>query len=63
MKPVCLVLGAGAGIGGTVARRFAQEGYHACLCRRSDAAGLDELVGAIERSARQPLSQGDVAQL
>ena len=49
MKPVCLVLGAGAGIGGTVARRFAQEGYHACLCRRSDAAGLDELVGAIER--------------
>ena len=49
MKPVCLVLGAGAGIGGTVARRFAQEGYHACLWRRSDAAGLDELVGAIER--------------
>ena len=49
MKPVCLVLGAGAGIGGTVARRFAQEGYHACLCRRSAAAGLDELVGAIER--------------
>jgi NAD(P)-dependent dehydrogenase (short-subunit alcohol dehydrogenase family) len=47
MKPVCLVLGAGAGIGGTVARRFAQEGYHACLCRRSDAAGLDELVEAI----------------
>ena len=49
MKPVCLVLGAGAGIGGTVARRFAQEGYHACLCRRSDAAGLNELVGAIQR--------------
>ena len=49
MNPVRLVLGAGAGIGETVARRFAQEGYHACLCRRSDAAGLDELVGAIER--------------
>jgi NAD(P)-dependent dehydrogenase (short-subunit alcohol dehydrogenase family) len=48
MKPVCLVLGAGAGIGGTVARRFAQEGYHAHLCRRSDSAGLDKLVGAIE---------------
>ena len=48
MKPVCLVLGAGAGIGGTVAQRFAQEGYHACLCRRSDSAGLDKLVSAIE---------------
>jgi NAD(P)-dependent dehydrogenase (short-subunit alcohol dehydrogenase family) len=48
MKPVCLVLGAGAGIGGTVARRFAREGYHACLCRRSDSAGLDTLVEAIQ---------------
>lgn len=48
MKPVCLVLGAGAGIGGTVARRFAREGYHACLCRRSDADGLKRLVDAIE---------------
>jgi NAD(P)-dependent dehydrogenase (short-subunit alcohol dehydrogenase family) len=47
MKPVCLVLGAGAGIGGTVARRFAQEGYHACLCRRTDSDGLDKLVEAI----------------
>jgi NAD(P)-dependent dehydrogenase (short-subunit alcohol dehydrogenase family) len=48
VKPVCLVLGAGAGIGGTVARRFAQEGYHACLCRRSDANGLKRLVEVIE---------------
>ena len=48
MKPVCLVLGAGAGIGGTVATRFAQEGYHSCLCRRSDQKGLDKLVGNIE---------------
>ena len=48
MKPVCLVLGAGAGIGGTVATRFAQEGYHSCLCRRSDQKGLDNLVGNIE---------------
>lgn len=47
MKPVCFVLGAGAGIGGTVARRFAQDGYHAHLCRRSDSAGLDKLVEAI----------------
>ena len=48
MKPVCLVIGAGAGIGGTVARRFAQEGYHACLCRRSDLEGLNRLVDAIK---------------
>lgn len=47
-KPVCLVIGAGAGIGGNVARRFAREGYHACLARRRDKAGLDRLVGEIE---------------
>jgi len=47
MKPVCLVMGAGAGIGGNVARRFAQEGYHAVLCRRSDLEGLNKLVDAI----------------
>ncbi len=49
MKPVCLVIGAGAGIGGTVGKRFAREGYHAVLCRRSDGAGLAKLVGEIER--------------
>lgn len=47
-KPVCLVLGAGAGIGGNVARRFAREGYHACLARRSDKEGLDKRVAEIE---------------
>lgn len=46
-RPVCLVLGAGAGIGGTVAGRFAREGYHAVLARRTDQAGLDRLVGGI----------------
>ena len=49
MKPVCLVLGAGAGIGGTVAKKFAKEGYHSCLCRRSDQKGLDQLVSDIEQ--------------
>lgn len=49
MKPVCLVIGAGAGIGGNVARRFAQEGYHACVCRRTDETGLQQLVESIER--------------
>ncbi|MDP6979103.1 MAG: SDR family NAD(P)-dependent oxidoreductase [Myxococcota bacterium] len=48
MKPVCLVIGAGAGIGGNVGKRFAQGGYHAVLCRRSDKEGLDRLVGEIE---------------
>ena len=47
MKPVCLIIGAGAGIGGTVGKRFAQEGYHAVLCRRSDVQGLENLVTAI----------------
>ena len=48
VKPVCLVIGAGAGIGGNVGKRFAREGYHAVLCRRSDEPGLDRLVAAIE---------------
>ena len=48
MKPVCLVIGAGAGIGGNVGKRFAREGYHAVLCRRSDEEGLDRLVAEIE---------------
>jgi len=48
VKPVCLVIGAGAGIGGNVARRFAREGYHACLCRRSDLEGLNRLVDTIK---------------
>jgi len=48
MKPVCLVMGAGAGIGGNVAARFAKEGYHAALCRRSDEDGLNRLVRGIQ---------------
>ena len=48
MKPVCLVIGAGAGIGGTVGTKFASEGYHAVLCRRSDQEGLDRLVDGIK---------------
>ena len=45
---VCLVVGAGAGIGLHVAQRFAREGYLACLARRSDQAGLDAARRAIE---------------
>lgn len=47
MEPVCLVIGAGAGIGGNVARRFAREGYHAVLCRRSNEDGLNKMVETI----------------
>ncbi len=46
-RKVCIVLGAGAGIGGNVGQRFAREGYHSVLCRRSDQAGLDRLTDAI----------------
>ena len=47
MKPVCLVIGAGAGMGGNGAKRFALDGYHAYLCRRSDEAGLQALIDQI----------------
>ncbi len=47
-NPVCLVIGAGGGIGANVARKFALEGYHACLCRRTDQAGLDQWVNKIK---------------
>jgi len=49
-KPVFLVLGAGAGIGGHAAARFAREGYHAVLARRSDEEGLHRLVAQIKEA-------------
>ena len=51
MKPVCLIVGAGAGIGGTVGKRFARAGYHSALCRRSNEDGLKELVDDIKAEA------------
>ena len=48
MKKVCLVLGAGAGIGGNVGKKFALEGFHTALCRRTDQEGLDKLVKDIQ---------------
>ena len=47
-KPVFLVIGAGAGIGGNAALRFAAGGYHAVLARRSDEEGLARMVSQIE---------------
>ena len=49
MKSVCLIMGAGAGIGGNVAKRFAKEGYHVGLCRRSDEEGLKKIVESVEK--------------
>ena len=48
-QPVCMVIGAGAGIGGNVAKRFAKEGFYSVLCRRSNQHGLDDLVRDIEK--------------
>lgn len=56
-KPVCLVIGAGAGIGGNVAKKFAIEGYHAHLCRRSDEAGLQNLVDQITQAGGSATGQ------
>lgn len=42
-----VVVGAGDATGGAVARRFAREGYTACVCRRN-AAQLAPLVAEIE---------------
>lgn len=50
---VCLIIGAGAGIGGNIGKTFALEGYHAMLCRRSDADGLEKLVSGIQDSGGQ----------
>ena len=49
-KPVCLILGAGAGIGGNVGKKFAKEGYHTVLARRSDEEGLNKLVADINQA-------------
>ena len=46
-QKTCLVIGAGAGIGGTVGKKFAEEGYHAALCRRSDHDGLNRMIDAM----------------
>jgi NADP-dependent 3-hydroxy acid dehydrogenase YdfG len=45
-KGVCLVIGAGGATGGAIARRFAREGYAACITRRS-ADKLQSLVTQI----------------
>ena len=46
-EKVCLVIGAGDATGGAIARRFAREGYTACVTRR-DVDKLDALKQRIE---------------
>lgn len=56
-KPVALVVGAGDALGGAIARRFAREGYTACLVRRS-ADKLAPLVAEIEAAGGTALPFG-----
>jgi NAD(P)-dependent dehydrogenase (short-subunit alcohol dehydrogenase family) len=47
-KGVCLVVGAGDGLGGAIARAFAQEGHPVCITRRARHLGeLEGLAGEI----------------
>ena len=49
---VALVIGAGDATGGAIARRFAREGYTACVTRRS-ADKLEPLLDDIRRAGGQ----------
>ena len=48
-KKVCLVIGAGAGIGVNVAKKFSMSGYHAVISRRTNQEGLDNSIASIEK--------------
>ena len=48
-KKVALIIGAGDATGGAIARRFAREGYVACVTRRS----LDKLQPLLELPQRR----------
>ena len=52
MNKVALVIGAGDATGGAIARRFAREGYVACVTRRS-AEALQPLVDQIRAQGGQ----------
>lgn len=56
-KPVALVIGAGDALGGAIARRFAREGFTACLVRRN-ADKLAPLVAEIEAAGGKAIPFG-----
>jgi NAD(P)-dependent dehydrogenase (short-subunit alcohol dehydrogenase family) len=60
MSPVALIVGAGDATGGAVARRFAREGYTACVTRRN-VARLAPLVAQIEAEGGRALAFGSDA--
>lgn len=58
--PVALVIGAGDATGGAIARRFAQEGYTACLTRRN-ADKLQPMVESIRAQGGRAFGYGSDA--
>src|SRR5258708_22230912 len=56
-QPVALIVGAGDALGGAIARRFAREGYVACVIRRS-AEKLGPLVDAIAAEGGRAVAFG-----
>jgi NAD(P)-dependent dehydrogenase (short-subunit alcohol dehydrogenase family) len=59
-EKVALVVGAGEATGGAIARRFAREGYTACVTRRS-ADKLQPLVAQIEKAGGKARAFGSDA--
>ena len=58
-KPVCLVVGAGDGLGGAIARAFAAEGYTSCVTRRArNLASLETLTRSIQAMGVQAFAYG-----
>lgn len=62
MAGVALVVGAGDALGGAIARRFAREGYTACVVRRS-ADALEPLVREIAAAGGRAVAFGADARL
>jgi NAD(P)-dependent dehydrogenase (short-subunit alcohol dehydrogenase family) len=47
-QKAAFIIGAGVSTGGAIARRFAREGYIACVARRNKGGEINELVAEIE---------------